>query len=237
MRFEPTRYFVYIMDKERIKKFFNLLDCYLIGDLDTMVFEIPPRPSGGLCYPAMQTILSGMELLGILLSGGMKESAAYNYFWDNFFTQDNRRYAATIYKLIFRQSVRNGIAHYFLTKSGIRISKVGKYNLTKTENNELIIDVVTFYRDFKKTYLRIKNDLLNGTAKKEIYDKFEVGYSVLIRDLKCYSTAIDEYFTEMNNSAKFILRHPELSGSLQFLDNITRIPDEILNREATSKHD
>jgi hypothetical protein len=58
------------------KGLFDLLDKYLIKDFATLVDDVPARPGGGgVGYPVLQTILSGMELLGLLLCGARDSKA------------------------------------------------------------------------------------------------------------------------------------------------------------------
>lgn len=165
-----------------VESFFNLLDKYLITDLDTMIIEIPARESGGVGYPAIHSIVSGMELLGFVLSEGLRDEKAFNYFWDNYFIIDNPNYEDLKLKKIFRQNIRNGTAHYFLLKSGIQLSKSNVANLHITENGLLNIDLKVLYFDFKKSYDAIKNKLLSG-EDENLIKSFTRGYGELIKDL------------------------------------------------------
>ena len=64
---------------ENAKSFFELVDKYLIPDLETLVLEIESKESGGVGYPSIHTILVGMELLGGIISG-KKDKEAFHYF-------------------------------------------------------------------------------------------------------------------------------------------------------------
>jgi hypothetical protein len=185
------------MSKDTIQQFFDLLDDYLIGDLEVMVNEVPARPSGGLGYPSIQIILSGMELLGRVLSGGKEDVEAFNHFWDYFFIKDNPCYNNSRLKKIFRNSIRNGTAHYFLAKFGIQLSKGDDCNLTRTSNGELNIDIVTFYKDFLKSYSRIKAELMASSESGDLVNNFEVGYMNLVKDLRAAKMDIDSYIKDL----------------------------------------
>ena len=208
------------MNRDVIKQFFELLDSYLLGDLETMVIEIGPRKSGGLGYPSMQTILSGMELLGRVLSGGKEDRQAFNFFWDNYFVKENQQYKNDRLKKIFRHSVRDGTAHYFLAKYGIRLTKDNKGNLTKTDEKELSIDIVTFYTDFKKTYFNVKTELLEG-ENEELLEQFMKGYKSLIKDLRAAKKDIDEYIKTISVYPKGDLTTGESRPNLGKESNLT----------------
>jgi hypothetical protein len=223
------------MLKDTIQQFFNLLDKYLIGDLKVMVHEIPARPSGGLGYPSIQTILSGMELLGRILSEDKANAVAFYYFWDNFFVKDNPKYGGQRLKKIFRNSIRNGIAHYFLAKSGIQLSKVDTGNLTKTPNGDLNIDIITFYNDFLKTYSRVKTELMASSEGEALVRSFETGYVKLVNDLKVAKVDIDEYTRNLSvyPQEHFVGPSGTVIGEAchtSSSDLVTRLPDDTLGK-------
>ena len=154
--------------------------------------EIPARnEGGGLGYPLAQTILSGMELLGIILSGGEKDDKAFHTFWEEFI-KDNPSYNKTNLEKIFRVSIRHGTAHYFLTKFGIQISKNGENDLTKTRDGNLNIDVKVLNNYFQKTYQRIKNKINNETDGN-LLKNYNKGYEKLLDDLKGVRHLIDNF--------------------------------------------
>lgn len=216
-----------------------------MGDLNTMVYEVSARPAGGLGYPGIHTILVGMELLGKLFSGGQEDEHAFNYFWDNYFVQDNPQYNNQRLKKILRNSIRNGTAHIFLVKFGIQISKNNNGNLTRTQAGDLNIDLITFFEDFKKTFTRIREQILN-TKDEVLLSRFKKGYELLINELKASKVDIDEYVKNLPEYPS-----PEIRGvptttkvdsfatvSSQVITtsgyngnaSVTRLPDEILNR-------
>jgi len=184
------------MPDPKIEQFFRVLDGYLMGDLKNMI-EIPAAATGGLGYPIVHTILSGMELLGLILSEGKKDEKAFNEFWDKFFIIDNPNYVDSKNRLrkIFRCSIRHGTAHYFLVKFGITITKEKKNHLQRMDSKTLNIDLIDFFEDFKKTYSRIKETLISG-KDSALINKFNKGYNKLLRDLQGPRTEIELYIKE-----------------------------------------
>ncbi|OGB80274.1 hypothetical protein A2011_00165 [candidate division CPR3 bacterium GWE2_35_7] len=199
------------MNQDIIKSFFRLLDDYLIGDLNTMIYKVLDMPIGGLSYPSVHTILCGMELLGIVLSKGKKDEHAFGYFWDNYFVKDNSQYNDKRLQKIFRYTIRNGTAHFFLVKFGIQLTKRNKGNLTKTQNDELNIDIKSFYLDFQKTYQRIKNESLNK-KNKQLQNSFIEGYRILLNELQATKQDVNQY---IQNIPEF----PTLNVNLQSISS------------------
>src|SRR5438034_7474253 len=99
---------------------------YLFKDLRTMqrVKLRKHQKIGGVGYPLAATILSGMELLGCLMSTtpfNINDTSLgnkyFNNFWNKYFSVKHPEYAN--YGQAFRKLIRNGISHNFLTKTGI----------------------------------------------------------------------------------------------------------------------
>jgi|SRR3989344_2438133 len=145
--------------------FFSLLDIYLIKDLETLVKEIPARENGGgVGYPALQSILSAMELLGLMLSGD-KQSTAFKFYWDNYLAQMFSQYAKKGLSDIFIHVMRNGTAHLFLVKTGVSVSKNGNNHLIPLSAKGQIflnVDLVVLHSHFLNTYEEIKKGLLKN---------------------------------------------------------------------------
>lgn len=120
---------------ERGKTLFDLLDRYLIGDLETMVNEVGQKNCGGLGYPVVHSVVSGIELMGLLISGKTKEEG-FNFFWEHYFKQEKPFYEGAN-TMIYR-TVRHGTAHIFLVKAGISVTKSGTDHFKLYENEEFI---------------------------------------------------------------------------------------------------
>src|SRR5579871_6257431 len=121
-----------------------------MADLRTLD-ELPSKDSGGALYPMLQTILGGMELVGMLLSGKASSSAQKAFLKE--FLKDHPHYAkiGDLFSLI-----RNGTAHIYLVRGEIGVTKGGINNLTRTPDGKVNIDVRQLLADFRLTYDRIK---------------------------------------------------------------------------------
>src|SRR5713101_2638674 len=139
----------------------KVIDGYLLHDLENMVTFTPKEGTdGSLGYPIMVSIIAGMELLGALLmtdtvdfsTEGKAGNDYFNNYWDNYFSCVDPKYKA--YRSLFRQLIRNGIAHTFVGKPGIFIIKDETAPLISPdqERYKLNVNAVVFYRDFKKSY-------------------------------------------------------------------------------------
>lgn len=150
-----------------LKDFFCKLDEYLIGDLKEMT-RVKSEEESEIGYPCLMTILSGMELLGFLISGNKSE--AFDIFWYKF-QERFPQYRSDELRKVFRQAIRNGIAHGYLIKKGIYVhNKNPEWHLHpgKVENSRqigLIISCKALFDDFESIYEEIKNDLLVSPEK------------------------------------------------------------------------
>src|SRR5713226_2228254 len=106
----------------------TVIDGYLLHDLENMVTFTPKEGTdGAMGYPIMVEIIAGMELLGALLmtdtidfsTEGKDGNNYFKNYWDNYFSYLDPTYMA--YRSLFRQLIRNGIAHNFVGKPGIFI--------------------------------------------------------------------------------------------------------------------
>lgn len=138
------------------------IEGYLLCDLEKMAkIELDPSEQyGGAGYPMVASILSGMELIGGLLSTSAfirtKGNCYFQDYWRNYLSKCCPRYNVPGLNSLFRNLVRHGLAHTFLTKMGILVTKNNASSHLAYENqkqNILIIDAVEFYEDFKNSYL------------------------------------------------------------------------------------
>lgn len=164
----------------------NVVEGYLFCDLKNMS-TIKPEDGevyGGVGYPMIMTVCAGIELLGGLLT--KKNFNKYDgdeYFinyWNSYLTETDPcyfGYAKDIYEL-----ARHGIAHAFITKPGILITKqyspLAKVGLNK-HYNQVDIDCIKFYKDFEKSYIQLlkpKLESLQQVMQKNL-DKMLTDYS------------------------------------------------------------
>lgn len=159
---------------------------------------------GGVAYPTINAILSGMELLGGLLQTttfSTSSSDGNTYFlnyWNNYLSKQNPKYAP--YGSIFRKLVRHGIAHTYLTKTGIWILKGNSSEhlkiYTSGGNRYMIIDIGEFFKDFIASYQALVRPIVYGGI---------VGASVTPQDmLNRLNEMIRAYETESNSELSTI---------------------------------
>jgi hypothetical protein len=149
------------MDLEDFLKRF--VEGYLFHDLDNMATLTVPagQDDGAAGYPMISTTASGIELLGGLLSqqpfstGNSSGNAYFLDYWNRCLSVTNSDYQNL--GELFRKLVRHGLAHTFLAKHGILVTKrnpaihAPTFKIDTTRQ-ELIIDCVDFYNDFKRSY-------------------------------------------------------------------------------------
>ena len=144
----------------KVDEFFSkFVEGYLFGDLDAMssCTSDPRTGFGAVCYPMVATTCAGMELLGGLLAPREKRFNAHcgrEYFlryWNDYFGAvfpDYMVLGVLVYPL-----ARHGIAHGYVAKHGVMVSKsVGNALRVDREKKEIEIDANAFYRDFKSSY-------------------------------------------------------------------------------------
>lgn len=193
-------------DKQRAissaTEFFDLLDQYLIEDLKTMIGEVQ-RDVGGLGYPAIQTTISGMELLGLLMSGGAEKDGGFNYFWSRYLVKSFPRYSGL--NEIFYKVIRHGTAHIFLVKSGVSISKSGTNHLSSYEKQDrpfLNVDLKCLFSDFLSCYEEIKKDLLI-VQDENCLNQFWKGFEKLFDQMQRAQQIVDQYLKNRTTSPQF----------------------------------
>lgn len=168
-----------IEQNNTIENFLSMyIDGYLMKDLENMAkIRLEDGEDCGACnYPMMLTIISGMELLGGIISSKPITKASllsskkfFRDYWNNFFAKRYPKYnipniSSLIYKL-----VRNSIAHTFLAKPGILITKGCKqYHMQFDKEEKLIvIDATELMRDFQDTYSKLVKPIALGTKKSK----------------------------------------------------------------------
>lgn len=157
-----------IKNQITVESLFDKLDSYLLGDIEAML-EVRHKDSSGIGYPCLITILSGMELLGILISGD--KDHAFKYFWEMLETEIIT-YKSPKLRHVFRQAIRNGIAHYYLAKTGIYVHNDNPQNhlckVTIQGVNGICVSCSALYRDFNTIYKQIKTELLLDPSKAHL---------------------------------------------------------------------
>ncbi len=155
----------------------HIVEGYLFLDLKNMalVHQVEGEEAGALGYPMLSTIVSGMELLGgVLQTDALYSDAASNsskyfaHYWDNYLVKQSQAYAP--YKDVFWKLVRHGVAHTYIAKAGITVTKGTPENHLKPHGDGLFnIDCVQFYEDFHNSYLGpVKEQLADSDFQKMV---------------------------------------------------------------------
>lgn len=144
----------------------KLIDRYTIADLKTMIYDVPIKDSGGCCYPAVQTLISLMELIGKICRHNLKEKDSFEYILQKMGMKYQQKDLANNLYNFFRQ----GIAHNSLAKGGVFVKKDGdtKFHLTNSWNN---VDVRIMFEDFKQIYTQLFDKDLLESSKQGYYQK------------------------------------------------------------------
>lgn len=179
---------------DNAKSFFELVDRYLIADLNKLVLEIESKESGGLGYPCIHTILVGMELLGMIMSG-KTEAPAFYYFWDNYLQIKYPEYKNPALREIFRKVVRNGTAHIYFVKAGISINRTGPHlKVIEYRGDKLLhLNLKDLYSHFRDCYDEIKNKVLG--EDKAYVNAFRTGYVTFSKQMEDASRIVSDFIS------------------------------------------
>ena len=69
----------------------ELVEGYLLGDLESMATEIQPKVTGAVGYPMVMAVLSGSELLATL-SSDVSQTSRIEAYWGTYMAKLDRRY-------------------------------------------------------------------------------------------------------------------------------------------------
>ncbi len=128
----------------------NLVEGYLFGDLESMATEVQLKEMGACGYPMVMAVLSGSELLGAMTSDVAQDDRIETY-WKTFMAEIDPLYGYL--GKIASQLARNGIAHTYLAHLGILVVRANRRrHLTLSENEEVILDCLELYAQFRKSY-------------------------------------------------------------------------------------
>lgn len=146
------------------------VDGYLIHDLRRMS-DIKEFENGhGACgYPMLMAILSGIELIGILNSPKKITEDLFHHNSESFFKEgwnklfiDNTQYSREPTREIFRKLLRNGLAHMYLSKPNIGVTKSDSEAHLQSEDGMFFVHPIIFFKDFEDAYEKIKQSMLDS---------------------------------------------------------------------------
>lgn len=184
------------------QKFFDVqVRGYLLCDLEEMSkVDLPVGEIyGGCAYPMLSAIMSGSELLGLLLSkrklyfeGNPEKTEkaildegqnGFHRFWKNYMSAINPRYKPL--NLLFRKLIRNKLSHNFLTGTYIEVGGNPDYEHLFLSKNppRLVIKPQDLFLDFKKAV----EDYLENFQKNS-------------EDVQARINELEKYYQEVSSS-------------------------------------
>jgi hypothetical protein len=151
------------------------VDGYLIGDLKTLEdVRLPAgQKYGAVGYPLVASVAAGIELLGALLCGQPftphNADRRFNYYWDTYLTKIDAVYAVLEQRKLVRKLCRDGIAHLFLAKPGVKISKDGAQPAIAIDSDRTSakVDALSLARDFRRSYDELVRPLVFDPARRD----------------------------------------------------------------------
>ena len=155
----------------------QFIEGYLLEDLASMasIKLADGKRYGAVGYPMVMTVLSGIEVLGVLTSQARfnPEHGAprFGEFWQRFVYADRpavQRLDALVYAF-----VRHGLAHAFMTKPMIRVTKHhDPTHLCKDAEGILCLDALTFAEEFVASYRQRLRPQIVGDLKATMERRF-----------------------------------------------------------------
>jgi hypothetical protein len=204
------------MEDKNIDDFLKrFVEGYLFHDLDNIATlkALEGHDDGAAGYPMIATIMAGIELLGGLVSqSSFSNTAGNGYFldyWNKCLAVTNADYKNL--GELFRKLIRHGLAHTFLAKHGILVTKrdpkihAPTFKVDRVRN-ELTIDCVDFYNDFKKSYYEHIQPLIFDGKTSTLTDKATIQIR-LNEMVALYQSESKEAF------ADYIKRTPESTST------------------------
>lgn len=139
----------------------QVVEGYLLGDLQSMRTEIKPKEMGAVGYPMLMAVLAGSELLGKLTADTGDPIERY---WKTHMARVDERYADVA--AIAKDLCRNGLAHMYLTKPGVGLVRgQPTRHMALEHGNELIIDCLVLHDHFKQSYENHARPAIQGSLQ------------------------------------------------------------------------
>jgi hypothetical protein len=157
----------------------QFVEGYLFNDLISMgnIKRRPPSVGGECGYPMVSAVISGCELFGgLLCKERYNPKQGKHYFvsyWSDYLINFNPRYGVSELGRLVYQLVRNGVAHTFVAKQGITITKFQpEHHLDiDTASGRLTIDATSLSKDFIKSYTKFVKPLLPDQSSRALMDR------------------------------------------------------------------
>ncbi len=173
-----------------LKGFKNLIEQYTIADLETMI-RIKDCPSGACSYPAVQTLISLMEILGKIIDPFIDYQCAFTVTFNKLGEKYNKNgLAGFVYK-----HFRHGIAHSSLAKGGVFVKKSGDKNFHLAKNGQYL-DIKIMFEDYMEFHEKFFNELMD----KNNYLKFSNNLKKVFEQLDIEWDPRDELVKSLEDS-------------------------------------
>jgi hypothetical protein len=155
----------------------EFIEGYLLEDLHAMAqIELAPgKRHGAVGYPMVMPVLSGIEVLGVLTSRAKfsenNGAARFGEFWRQYMYPERpalQRLDTLVYDM-----VRHGLAHSFLAKPMVRVTKHrDSLHLSRTSSDVFVLDALTFADEFETAYHQRLRPEISGEFKANMEQRF-----------------------------------------------------------------
>ena len=180
------------MISKDVEDILEKIDNYLINDLKSLFdAEESVAGKGGACgYPMLQTLLSGIELLGRLTSAKDGKDAFID-FVDRYFPSEIVSHKDQLY--VFG---RNSVSHYFLLPYALFKDKLRRNkDLFIIQDDEPHLNVIYLYDEFVTAYDSFSDDVRKGSVD------IEKGLGLLKKELGKKNTKVLEGIKKFDASS------------------------------------
>lgn len=188
----------------------KFVEGYLFHDLESMskLGLLSNHHDGAAGYPMIMSTLSGIELLGGLISLSIfstSSSAGNTYFcsfWNEFLVKIDSNYEDL--GSLFRKLVRHPLAHTSMTKHGIMVIKRLDNNINDksiyidSKSQNLVVDCVRFYKDFQKAYLTYIKPVIFRGIKSASFSRTSMQNRLNEMDKAYYIDSSSEFSKYLN---------------------------------------
>lgn len=155
----------------------RFIEGYLFQDLKSMASIKLPEGSeyGAVGYPMVMTALSGIEMLGSLTSRAPLDDGkgSFGHFW-KVYMYPGHQGRARLHEFVY-QFVRNGIAHSFITKPMVVVTKHRDENhLTQDGDGVVRVDALHLADELEHAYRERLRPTITGAFKVEMEKRFRM---------------------------------------------------------------
>lgn len=193
-------------EDKKLKKFWEIIECWLLGDL-RRIRDLPlENDCGNLNFVFLSSTLAAIELMGFLYTAGQKkDDGAFKEFTKNYLGKIRKEYKDEDMVIFLYRNFRHGLAHRLMPKYnldfGTAVSrKKPHFHFKKEIKNKttiVILDADTLFEDFEKALKAYREDIdRDGTLKKA----FSLGVEELKKESLIGIEKIKDRLTVFNAS-------------------------------------